>query len=349
MRTITDVTGKRSLWHENKPVANKPPADRPDKAETMDGKRERVELNSRGYRGKLGRLVDVVDNGPRIRATIYGMASGKATKAWPAMSRARSGKLMSSALDNPVAEFVLWRGRHLFDLATVGHDILPFVSKKANSAAHQAVFYATRIDTSVSDLNLRLKETEGTGFQGPDYKMRIGPRYAPSIEKLAAMTLAQYNYWRKKMPTLHEVRYIAPRGSRKLKRDEELRWAGKVTCKSGAPPHNPYHDEADHHIKLDAQDQLELLRELMTGFLFEIFFAMASSSATNVEIGEAAGFNGKQAEAVGLDRSRMAIAAAISAFEYIDSLEEAEPATKPYPLRPPISLIKNLPDERLAA
>jgi hypothetical protein len=99
---------------------------------------------------------------------------------------------------------------------------------------------------------------------------------------------------------------------------------GKVKCKSGAPRFSPGFSEVQQDTLLDAQDELDLLCLLMTPSLFDIFGAIAFGSATMSDVGETAGFNGKQAEAVGLDRSRMAMAAAMTAFETLDRMADSE-------------------------
>jgi hypothetical protein len=299
------------------------------KVRTLDGKKEDIELNSRGYRGPMGRLVNVVDNGPSVPVVNDNPPSGKATKAWPAMRRARSGTLMFTTLENLEAEAILRRGRHLFDLATVGHDIRPFASKRAEAVSRQEVFLNVQVQREAFDLND--VSARDTGYQAPDYKVRFGPKYAPSVAKLAAMTPEGYKRKLQRMPTLHDQHYIAPKGPagkkpRSGRRHADIFMGGKVKCKSGAPRFCPDFNEVRQHTLIDAQDQLDLLCLLMTPWLYEIYDAIAFSSATTEEVGNMAGFKGKQAEAVGLDRSRMAVAAAIIAFETLDRTESAKSA-----------------------
>jgi hypothetical protein len=359
MRSISEVTGANTLWGEHKPAKQTDfDTEQPALTTGIDGKSEPIELNPKGYTGPLGELVSVLDDGPGARRAANDNAiSGKAAHAWPAMTRARSGTLMNTVFENLAAESVLCRGRHLFDLATVGHDILPFISQSTEAESRATIVLSTSVDSTVVELNGDVGTA--TGFQAPDYRTKFGPKYAPSDKTLAAMTPDEYKRTLGRMPTLHEQRYVVPRGSSRDKRPVSERrsaaitLSGKVKCRSGRPTFNPQFDEVRQHTMVEAQEQLDLLRWLMTPWLYEVFDAIAFSSATCGDIGEQAGFTGKQAEAVGLDRSRMAILTAISAFELLDSIQESEPnsrARNGLPLRPPISLIKKpTPGKRLAA
>lgn len=293
----------------------------------MDGLREEVELDHRPYRGRLGTLVRQANDGPMPlgeRAEI----SDKLAKSWFFMQRAKSGRLMLGVMENMDAERVLWRGRRLFDVASRDNSALPssYVTGEDGEALYSDDRTGSRIDHSVAELDGKIAEQQDAPFQ-MDFRHRFGPPRAPRERRLASMTEAEYKRALRRMPDLHEERRTVPRGPDekrppKVWQKSWLNWAGKTKPKAGPPPFNPLHDTTEQHEALAALMELECLRGLMGYQSYQVFTAMLANGVTTADVGSETGeFRGKQAEAVGLDRSRTAIRKATEAFEIIDVME----------------------------
>lgn len=297
-----------------------------DGVEALDKVRETIELDHRGYRGPLGSLTTQPNDGPAPLAPRPAV-SDKAASYWMAMQRAKSGTLMLGAIENIEAERVLLRGRRLQDIAWREWHALPslYVTGKGGGAVYNDDRAAVRIDFSIVELQGDSGERHDVPFQ-MDFRHRFGPPHAPRERKLASMTEAQYKRQRRLMPSLHEERLDVPRGPDEKRPAKEwrsawLRWASKVKCKGGPPPFNPLHDTTEQHERLDATIELDLLSGLMDRQEYQVFTTILENGVTTADLGIEAGFRGKQAEAVGLDRCRTAILAAIAAFEVIDRME----------------------------
>jgi hypothetical protein len=150
----------------------------------------------------------------------------------------------------------------------------------------------------------------------------------PTPEALVKMGADEFLKQIKKSPWLFRDRLVGQRGpddkrpARKRTFDF-LRLEGKVHCKSEPPTYDPNLEPIPALTKSVALDEIESLWALTSPEMFEVLVEMACLNATAAEIGEQAGFSHKQAEAVGLDRCRLAILAGVRAFQTIDRLDEA--------------------------
>lgn len=308
----------------------------PDTAEAMDGRRERVELNSRGYRGPLGALARQPNDGPLFQEDGKPRPSGKAAADWVAMRRAKTGTLMCGAIENKLAEIVLQRGRELHDAATSDVSALPPLytrnftksARTKGDAVHSDDKAIFRIDFTTSDLNSEDEATSGIPYQ-MDFRHRFGPPGAPRERRIASWSDEQARVMLSRVRTLQDERRDVPRGpdekrSPKQWRADSLRWAGKVKCKGGPPSFSPSTEQTQQQARLEAIYVLELFNGLMSQAEYQDFIMILANTVSMEDVGIQAGFAGKQAEAVGLDRSRTAISAAVQAFEIIDGLTDVD-------------------------
>lgn len=322
-----------------------------DEVEALDKVKEEIEFDHRGYRGRLGSLTRQPNDGPSPlmeRAEI----SDKLAKSWIAMQRARSGTLMKGVIENIDAERVLRRARRLFDIAAREYHALPslYVTGKDGRGLYSDDKAVGRFDYTVVELNGENSERQEVPFQ-MDFRHRFGPPYAPRERKLASMTEGEYKRARRRMRNLHEEHRTVPRGPDEQRSPREwhrssLRLAGKTKCKGGPPPFNPHHDTTEQHDSLSAVVELELLWSFMRKNDYRVLTALLENGVNIADVGGEAGFKGKQAEAVGLDRSRTAIQATIAAFEIIDAMEASDSLGWLYRVSPdallPVWLVKRL-------